>query len=501
MDKFLKQFDEFTSGKYPYLRIKKVELYEFERKASIHFMIPENKYECFDNNIIKDLNRFMQKIAKGYSSEFYFERIVLTENLVLEHIKGFLDSEYPFISASITDNCISVSITSEINILLTLEEDVYNVACKSELSKKLILSVEDTFAQVCLLTYKVVEKGVLGLKERSEARSLSKKKVPIINWKYLLGIRSNYQLEPVFIDSISKPQDNACICGNVVEVRKNEYEKKPDSQFKYYRYFYRIRINDHTGEMVVSYKTNDDKCPLDGIKQGCALAFRGRIVYSEKTDSLTMYAKSIYRCILDNQRIVEDLKPLPPPEELKYPSKPYCGNDFYVAQTFDDILNGTNKTLDFNGVFFAYRNAQKKRFSPWSITMLKFEKGACKEVYSTFVKVYDTEEIDSEFKGKVTKAPRLVELIPDILCFTKDRLFVCQDAINVIKELQALAKPQRYSFEPEFIEANKIGVGKGFKGEADLIKNLKDHSIVVEGEDSYPLAIAMAKLYLKTKKN
>lgn len=500
MDRFLKQFDEFTGGKYPYLRIKKVELYEFEKKAVLHFMIPENKYERFDNSLIKDLNRFMQKIAKGYTSEFYFERIVLTEEIVLDHVKALLDSEYPFISASITEKCINVNLTNDINIELVLEEDVYNVAYKSELSKKLILSVEDTFAQICYLTYKVVEKGAIDIKDRTDSKIVSKKRVPLITWKYLFGIRSN-QLDPIFLDMITKPQDNACVCGNVVDIKKNEYEKRPDSQFKYYRYLYRIKISDHTGEMVVSYKTNDDKCPLNNISVGFGLAFKGRIVYSERTDSLIMYAKTIFTCTLDNQKIQDDLKPLPPPEKLKYPSKPYSGNDFYIAQTFDDILNGTAKMLSFDGVFFAYRNAHKKSFSPWSITMLNFENGVCKDVYSTFVKVYDTEEIDSEYKAKVIKAPRLAELVPDILCFTRNKLFICQDAMNVIKEIQTLAKPQRYSFEPEFLEANKVGTAKGFKGEADLMKNLKDHSIVIEGEDSYPLAIAMAKLYLKTKKN
>lgn len=501
MDRFLKGFDEFTGGKYPYLRIKKVELYEYERRACIYFMIPENKYENFDNNVIKDLNKYMQKVAKGYQSEFYFERIVLTEDIVLEHIKSLLDSAYPFISASISDKCIKASLGNEINVELTLEEDVYNVAIKSELSKKLILSVEDTFAQTCFLTYKVVEKGAISIKERKEDRIVSKRKVPLITWKYLYGIRSTYQPEPSFIDTLSKPQDNACVCGNVVDVKKNEYEKRPDSQFKYYRYLYRIRINDHTGELVVSYKTNDNECPLDKVTPGFGLAFRGRLVYSERTDSLVMYAKTIYTCTLDNEKIKDDLKPLPPPSELRIPSIPYKGNDFYVAQSFDDILNGVERKSSFSGVFFAYRNANKKSFSPWSITMLSFEDGVCKEVYSTFVRVYNTEEIDSEFKAKVVKAPRLAEIVPDILCFTKNKLFICQNAIEVIKEIQALAKPQRYTFEPEFLEGNKIGSTKGAKGEPDLMKSLKDHSVVVEGEDSYPLAIAMARLYLMTKKN
>lgn len=204
---------------------------------------------------------------------------------------------------------------------------------------------------------------------------------------------------------------------------------------------------------------------------------------------------------MDNEKIQDDLQPLPPPSELRIPSIPYKGNDFYVAQSFDDILNGVEKKSSFSGVFFAYRNANKKSFSPWSITMLSFEDGVCKDVYSTFVRVYNTEEIDSEFKAKVVKAPRLAEIVPDILCFANKKLFICQNAIDVIKEIQTLAKPQRYTFEPEFLEANKIGATKGAKGEPDLMKSLKDHAVVVEGEDSYPLAIAMARLYLMTKKN
>jgi|GEM_PF-6807943 len=498
MDKFIERFNEFTDNKYPYLRVKKVDIFNYEKRANIYFYIPEKIYENgFDNSLQKDLAKFCQKIARNMKCEFFFERLILSEELCKENVEEFFISRYPFISSSITKDCIKVEISDNITIDLTIEEDVFDVIEQTDFSEKLILFIQETYIYPTQINYNIVKKGDIKIDLSEELGVVSKKTVPIKSFEYLCGINSKQVNYPLFSDSILRASDNASVCGLIDDVRIKENEETEENKSYFKKYAYRLVLNDLAGTFTVYFKTNDDQCPLKDYGVGKEILAKGKIVYSVNLGKYVMYAKSIYKCELDVEKIKDALKPLPPPEKLKIPSTKYSGSDFITEQTLDDFKR-EDQDKDFDCVIMAY-NSLSSDFIPWEITMLSFVNGKCDEVYDTFLRVSNLDAIEPEFKPKVNLSKRFADIIGDIICFTKGRQIVCQNPQKVLDTIKPLAKAQRYEFEPELIDADKLGM-KVSKGEADLRKNLKNNGIVVKGERSYDLAIAIAKLYLKVKK-
>ncbi|MBQ7652927.1 MAG: hypothetical protein IJS93_00960 [Clostridia bacterium] len=498
MDDFLIRFNEATNNKYSYLRIKRVDIFKSERKACIYFYVPEKIYERgFDNTVQKELGKFCQKIARNMKCEFYFERLLVSESICKENVEEFCLSRYPFLTSSINADCIKVEIRDEIKVFITIEEDVFNVIEQSDFAEKLVYYLQETYILPTSIEFNVVKKGVIKI-ETEELGVKTKKTVPIKGFEYLCGVNAKTINFPVFIDSVKRAADNATICGVVDEYHFKENEKPEDENKFYRKYSYRLVLNDLTEKMTVYFSTNDEKCPLKDVTVGKEILARGKILYSVIKGAFVMYAKSVYTCKLDVEKIKEAIKPLPPPETMEKEPEPYVGGDFLLEQRLED-LDKEYEPKEFDAVFFAYNLVNPKSFSPWEITMLSFEKGKCKEVYNTFVRTSNIEAIDPEFKAKVNVAKRLSDLVGDILCFTKGKQFICQNPSFVVPEIAALCKPQRYEFAPEAFDADKIGM-KVSKGEQDLRKNLKLHGIALKSERTYDLAIAMAKLYLKVLK-
>ena len=492
------KFNEFTNNKYPYLRIRKVDIFTSEKRAAIAFYVPEKIYENgFDNALQKDLNKFCQRIAKNFKCEFFFDRMIITEDLCKLNVEEFCLSHYPYISSSISKDCITAEIGDEIKVGLRIEEDVFQVVSKTDFAEKLILYLQETFILPASITFNVVEKGSIEITSTERAQMV-KKTVPIMDLTYLCGRQSKNINHPCYIDTIKRASDNASVCGIIDDYVFKELEETEENKKFFKKYMYRMVLNDLTDKITIYFKTNEEDCPLKTYGVGKEVLAKGKIVYSVNLGKFVMYANTIYTCKLDVEKIKEDIKPLPPPDTLKQSAKKYEGTDFLEIQTLEDFDTENNRK-EFDCVFLAYNSIAEKKFIPYELTMLKFKKGVCEEVYDTFVKVGNIEGIDPEFKTKVQLARRLSDLVGDILCFTNGLPLICVDPQTVVSEINALGKPQRYVYEPEFFDADKIGM-KVSKGEADLRKNLKNNGIVVKGERSYDLAIAMAKLYIKTKK-
>ncbi len=499
MDKFLIDFNKFTKNKYSYLRLKKVEFYEYEKTAKLYFLIPADIYEnVFDNAVFGDLRKFCAKIAPSYKCSFFFDQLVVTEDIVKEYLLELLATNYPFLAVSINKDCISVVIIDNIQIALTIERDICSLIEKSDVLKNIVLNIEDEFGLDTYITINVVDVGEIKV-EKSEQRIVSKCYVPFVKFDFLCGKSLKYANKPVFIDSINKPYELQAVCGIVKSIEKRIFEKDPESTFKYYRYNYRIKISDFSGEMTCYFKSNEDDCKLNDITEGMQIMLSGKIGFSERTGSYQMYAKSIYTIELDKEKIDDMLKPLPVPDTLKYPSRKYDGNDFIMSQSLFDIAENNSAKLDFNCVFMSYKSVNKT-FSPWEICLLSFENGRCKEVYETFVKVSSLDKVDVEYKAKVAGAKRFAEYVPDILCFCNGKTLFCKDADEVAKHISSMAKAQHYEFNIEVQDSNKLGMKNGQKFEPTFERMLKEYSITLTDDSCYASCIAMAKLYMKVKK-
>lgn len=498
MDSFLVKFNAFTKNKYDYLRLKKVEYFEFGKIAKLHFAIPEEIYENgFDNSVITELKRFCQKIASGYKCEFFFEKLIVSEELVSSFVCELLATECPFLASSINADCVGVRIEDKIDVEIKIEKDVFDLIDGAPFVKNLVNEIEENFGLPTYITFSLVPIGEIKVKE-NEKKIVSKTSVPYESFEYLCGIRSKGVNKPVFIDSIAKQSENASITGFVTSIDKRVYEKDENSPYKYFKYNYRIRLNDYSGEFTAYYKTNDENCPLNEINAGESLLLAGRIYYSDKMGKLLMSTKTICRIALNVEKIKETLKPKPIPDVLKYPSEKYSGQDFLVKQTlFDYDDEKTNE--DMNCVFFTYKSVGKD-FTPWEFCLLSFTAGHADSVYSKFVKVSNVERVDLEYRAKVTTAKRLAEYVPDILCFCKNKTVYCKNIEAVYKEIKEIAKAQHMEFEMDLQEADKLGAKNGLKFEPTFERMLKENSITVLGNTSYDYAIAMAQLYLKVKK-
>ena len=440
MDDFIVRFNEFTNNKYSYLRVKRVDLFKSERKACIYFYVPEKIYERgFDNTVQKELGKFCQKVAKNLHCEFYFERLIISEKQCKESVKEYCLERYPFLTSSISSDCLKIEIGDSIKMSLTVEKDVFAVIENGDFAEKLITFVQESYILPVELTFNVVENGEIKIENEKEFAVKTKKTVPIKKFEYLCGVNSASVNYPLFIDSIKRASDNASVCGIVDDwfFKENKEEENDKKYFK--KYSYRFVLNDLTEKITVYFSTNDEKCPLKNYGVGKELFARGKIVYSVHSGKYVMYAKSVYVCELDVEKIKEAIKPLPPPERLSKAARKYEGGDFLQEQRLED-LDKEFKPKEFDAVFFAYNSLSQKTFSPWEITMLSFEKGKCTEVYETFVKVSNLDSIDPEFKGKVNVAKRLSDVVPDILCFTKGKSFICQNPSLVVPEIAALLK-------------------------------------------------------------
>lgn len=492
-------FNNYTKNRYSYLRLKKVELFEYEKKANLFFLIPAEIYEnVFDNAIFADLKKFCAKIAPTYKCSFFFNQLVITEDIVKDFLLELLATNYPFLAVSINKSCIYVSINDNIQISVKIERDICAMLEKSEIIKKIVLTIEDEFGLDTYITVNVVDVGEIKV-EQSEHRIVSKTVVPFIDYEFLCGATVKYVVKPVFIDSINKAYDMQSVCGIVKSIEKRTFAPDPNSKLKYYKYNYRIKIFDFSGDMTCYFKTNEDNCKLNEILQGMEIMLSGKIGFSERTGSYQMYAKSIFKIQLDKAKIEDRLKPLPVPEKLKYPSRTYDGNDFVVTQNLFDIAENVNSNSDFDCVFMTYKSVNKS-FSPWEICMLSFEKGHCKGVYEKFVKVSSLDKIDVEYKAKVMSAKRFAEYVPDILSFCRGKTLYVKDADEVQKVLSSVAKAQHYEFNLELQEANKIGAKNGQKFEPTFERMLKEYSITLTDDSCYASCVAMAKLFIKVKK-
>lgn len=212
-----------------------------------------------------------------------------------------------------------------------------------------------------------------------------------------------------------------------------------------------------------------------------------------------MYAKTVYTIKIDKEKVNDILKPLPVPKTMKYETRTYEGNDFMISQNLFDLSEDSEEKDNFNCVFMAYKSVGKN-FSPWQICLISFDNGKCKEIFDTFVKTSNLDNVDVEYKSKVKNSKRLAEYVPDILCFCAGKTLYVKDAETVQRQLSSMAKAQHFDFNIEVQEANKLGVKNGQKFEPTLERMLKEYSITLTDDSCYSLCIAMAKLYMRVKK-
>lgn len=498
MDNFLIRFNEFTKNKYNYLRLKKVEFYEIDSIAKLYFVIPEDIYENgFDNSVIKELKRFCAKVSGKYKCEFFFERLVISEDIVKTHLLEILATECPFLASSINKECVSISVDEKIDVYITIEQDVYDLIDGAPFLNKIIDNLEESFGLQAYITFNLVPVGDIVI-EKTESQIVSRSFVPYRSFEYLCGFNAKSANKPIFLEGIHKAMESTAICGRVSNIEKRTYEKDPNSKFKYYRYNYRMTLFDYSGTITAYFKTNDENCQLNYVKDGDQLMIQGRIAYSDRLGKFVMYSKTIYTIELDIDGIQDILRPKPAPDTLKYPSIKYEGQDFIEKKDLFNYEDNSSNT-DMNCVFITYRSINKG-FAPWELCMLSFKNGVPDQVYNVYIKVANVEVVDFEYRAKVLSGKRLADYVPDILCFCKNKVVYCKNADIVSKELENIAKAQHTEYKLDMQEANKLGAKNGQKFDPLFERMLKEYGIQVFGTTSYDYAIAMAQLYLKVKK-
>ncbi|MBO4534589.1 MAG: hypothetical protein J5755_01475, partial [Clostridia bacterium] len=155
------------------------------------------------------------------------------------------------------------------------------------------------------------------------------------------------------------------------------------------------------------------------------------------------------------------------------------------------------KRLQGNIVFAWFKSISESKIIPYELSFIKVVDGVPKEHYTTYVYCRDVLSIDAQYKAYVTNAPRLGDLVPDLVKFLDKTLVVSFDAAALQTLLADTAKPLRLKLDAEFWDANQLS--KKNKDKASFDKALSAHGIMPLSDTSYEYAYSLYELYLEVK--
>lgn len=501
MDKFSRLFYKYTDGKYDYLRIKNVDVNTEARAANVYVYLREDKYDDFDNALIKELRAFFSEIVPKYTFYFHFERLLVSADLAHRRLTEYVMVNYPFIAANIVFDTVDVVVTHDcIECTVYLPDYIMQYAKERDFAKRVEEDLGDDFimpVKVNLeLTDVVVEESQVD--KTKHAYSV----VPVDGIKYLCGVKSEYSRMPTMLSMVNQPMERVAVCGDMSDMRLKTYEPEEpkegeESKRRFYKYHYTFNLADGTDNIRVLFNTNDDKCPLKDVTDGQFMV-RGRVFYNERTQSYNVFAKTVYRCVIDKAKLEDMLKPLPVPDtysiqpvEVHEVEKPV-----QLAIGLEDEPGGP-KRLAGNHVFLYMRSAAKDKLVPYELCAFKTEGGKPTLAYTTYVYCADLLSIDVAIKSSVSTAPRISDVVPDLVKFFDGCTVVCFRLEKVQHYLVDIAKALRYVFTCDWSDADSL-LKKG-KETFTFAKMCRTKQITIDGEDAAANARALYELFLSEK--
>ena len=502
MDKFSSLFYNYTDGKYDYLRIKNVDVNTEARTANVYIYVRDDKYDNFDNAVIKELRAFFGEIVKKYTFNFYFERLLVSADIVHRSLTEYINVNFPFVAANILFDSIDVYASADaIECTVYMPESIRQYAEECGFVASAETHLTDAFIMPAHLAIELTDVVVEENNTDNAQRLFTV--VPVDDIKYLCGVKSEYSRLPTMMRYVKQAAERVAVCGEMSEMRVNVYEQEPpkegeESKRRFYKYRYSFMLYDGTESMRVLFGTNDDKCPLKDITAGQFMV-RGRVFYNERTGSFNVYAKTVYRCAIDKASLAEMLKPLPPPET--YRIQPAEVEEIPRTVQLSLGLDGedapSGKRLSGKYVFLYMRSLAKDKLVPYELCALRVNDGQPVEKYTTYIYTSDLIEIDVAIKSSVSTAPRISDVVPDLVKFFEGTTVVALQLDKVQPYLTDIAKALRYVFACDWTDGS-ILLKKG-KETLSFAKACKQKHIEITSDAADAHARALFELYLAEK--
>lgn len=500
MDKFSRLFYLYSEGKYDYLRIKNVDVNTEARTANVYVYVREDKYEHFDNSVIHVLRAFFRDAVPNYKFSFNFERLLVSADIVHRHLIEFVSVNFPFIAANIVFDTVDVEIVGDvIQITFYMPTRILDYAKERGFAEAIEGEMADAFIMQAKVDVQLTDTVV----EENEADEGNRMitSVPVIDIHYLCGVRSDYSRMPTMISYVRQPAERTAICGNVGDMKCKEYEERPvaegEQKRRFYKYHYTFNLNDGTEEMRVLFNTNDEKCPLKDIASG-QLMVRGRVFYNERTQSMNMFAKTVYRCRINQEQLEQALKPLPVPEFYRKEPVPVVVSETTQMRMGFIEEERPQKHLVGQHVFLYFRVVPAKdALLPYELCAIRTDNGKPTLRYHSYVYLADVLQVDVSLKSLVTSAPRMAEIVPDLVKFFDGATVVSLNMDKVQGMLVEMAKALRYVFGCEWWDATQL-TKKG-KEQFTFAKACRNHQVAIASESAEDMAKALLDLYLCEK--
>lgn len=501
MDRFSSLFYAFTEGKYDYLRIKNVDVNTETRTANVYIYVRDDKYENFDNAVIKDLRAFFGQIVKKVTFNFHFERLLVSADLVQRRLTEYVAVTFPFIAANVMMDTVDVQVTSDrIECTVYMPQSIKQYAEERGFVRAVETDLTDAFIMPAKVEIEVTDAVVE--EEQADNSSALFTVVPVADIKYLCGVKSEYSRLPLMIHYVRQAQERAAVCGELSDIRVKEYEPQEpkegeETKRRFYKYHYTFVLNDGTDSMRVLYNTNDEKCPLQSVTDGQFLV-RGRVFYNERTESFNVFAKTVYRCTIDKAKVAELLKPLPPP--ARYRVEPQAVEDSTELVQLSFAMDGETggvKRLQGEHVFLYVRSLSKDKLQPYELCALHTVGGKPVDRYTTYVYQSDLLEIDVAIKSAVAIAPRISDLVPDLVKYFEGKTVVTLHLEKTQRYLAEIAEALRYAFDCDWADADML-LKKG-KETLTFAKACRARHVEIASDSAYSHAKALFELYLAEK--
>ena len=501
MDKFSRLFYDYTDGEYDYLRVKNIDVNTESKVANAYLYVREDKYDHFDNAVIKRLREFFGEIVPGYRFNFFFERLLVSADLVHRRVVEYISVNYPFVAANIVADTIDVEVTgNRIECRVYMPQYILQYATERHFVEDLKEDLADAFIMPADVKVELTDVVV----EESEAVDSGRTftAVPVDNIKYLCGVKSDYSRMPTMLSYVRQEAERTAVCGDMSDMRQKVYEpeapREGEKQRRFYKYHYTFTLNDGTDNIRVLFNTNDEKCPLATITQGQFMV-RGRVFFNERTQSFNVFAKTVYSCTIDKQKLDEILKPLPVPDA--YRIEPVAVAEEIRPMQLTLGLEGegvvSQKRLAGEHVFLYLRSTAKDKIIPYELAAIRTDKGKPYSLYHTYIYAGDLLQIDADIKTAVATAPRISDVVPDIIKFCEGATVVCFQLDQTQKYLVDIAKALRYAFSCEWNDAD--GLLKKGKETLSFAKACRAKHIAVHNDGAVDMAHALYELFLQEK--
>lgn len=502
MDKFSTLFNAYTGGEYDYLRIKSVDINTESKTAVVNIFVREDKYDNFDNSVIKLLRRFFGEFAKGYTFSFNFERLLVSADLVHRELVEFVTVHYPFVAANIVLDNVDVTVEGDrIHCTMYMPQSILQYANERGFAAKLEEQLSDAFIMHADVKSEVTD--VLVEEDEADAAVPLNTVVPVSDVRYLCGVRSEFSRNPAMLSTVNHAVERIALCGIVGDMRCKIYEEPKenaveDKSRRFYKYHYTFTLNDTTESIRVLFNTNDEQCPLKDVTSGQFMV-RGRVFYNERTQSFNVFAKTVYTCRINLTLLAELRKPLPIPESYKYPPKAVevIAKPVQMTLSLDGMDTGGEKHLVGSHVFLYLRSTQKDNIVPYEIAAVRTENGVPTLCYRSYVYTADVLSVAVELKASVTTAPRMADLVPDLVKFTEGASLVTLALAEVRPYLEEIAKVLRYAFACDWWDANAL-LKKG-KETMSFVRAAKQHGVSPRSDAAEDMAYCLYELYLSEK--